>query len=52
MSMPGHEMLMPGMLTDEQMKELDQARGKDFDLLSYGRDKSPGGTGDDADITN
>jgi len=27
-------------------------RGKDFDLLSYGRDKSPGGTGDDADITN
>lgn len=28
-----HEMLMPGMLTDEQMKELDQARGKDFDRL-------------------
>ena len=28
-----HEMLMPGMLTDEQMKELDQARGKDFDKL-------------------
>jgi general secretion pathway protein G len=27
-------------------------RGKDFDLLSYGRDKSPGGTGDDADIAN
>lgn len=28
-----HEMLMPGMLTDAQMKELDQARGKDFDRL-------------------
>jgi uncharacterized protein (DUF305 family) len=28
-----HEMLMPGMLTDEQMKQLDQARGKEFDLL-------------------
>ena len=28
-----HEMLMPGMLTDPQMKELDQARGKDFDRL-------------------
>ena len=28
-----HEMLMPGMLTDEQMKQLDAARGKDFDLL-------------------
>ena len=28
-----HEMLMPGMLTDEQMKELDAARGKDFDRL-------------------
>ena len=28
-----HEMLMPGMLTDEQMKELDQARGTDFDRL-------------------
>lgn len=27
-------------------------RGKDFDLLSYGRDRAPGGTGDDADITN
>jgi uncharacterized protein (DUF305 family) len=26
-----HEMLMPGMLTDAQMKELDQARGPDFD---------------------
>ena len=26
-----HEMLMPGMLTDEQMKQLDQARGKEFD---------------------
>ena len=27
------EMLMPGMLTEEQMKELDQARGTDFDRL-------------------
>jgi general secretion pathway protein G len=24
----------------------------DFDLLSYGRDGQPGGTGEDADITN
>jgi uncharacterized protein (DUF305 family) len=28
-----HTMLMPGMLTDEQMKQLDAARGKDFDML-------------------
>jgi uncharacterized protein (DUF305 family) len=28
-----HQMLMPGMLTEAQMKELDQARGSDFDLL-------------------
>jgi len=28
-----HEMLMPGMLTDEQMKRLDQARGGEFDRL-------------------
>jgi len=28
-----HEMLMPGMLTDEQMKELDGARGNEFDRL-------------------
>jgi uncharacterized protein (DUF305 family) len=28
-----HEMLMPGMLTEAQMKELDQARGKEFDRL-------------------
>jgi uncharacterized protein (DUF305 family) len=33
MSMPGHAMLMPGMLTDEQMKQLDQARDKEFDRL-------------------
>lgn len=26
--------------------------GKDFNLVSYGRDRTPGGTGDDADITN
>jgi general secretion pathway protein G len=25
--------------------------GKDYDLLSYGHDRAPGGTGDDADIT-
>ena len=28
-----HTMLMPGMLTEEQMKQLDAARGKDFDVL-------------------
>ena len=28
-----HEMLMPGMLTDEQMKQLAQARGAEFDRL-------------------
>jgi uncharacterized protein (DUF305 family) len=28
-----HVMLMPGMLTSDQMKELDQARGKEFDRL-------------------
>ncbi|HEU4643238.1 MAG TPA: DUF305 domain-containing protein [Gemmatimonadaceae bacterium] len=28
-----HEMLMPGMLTAEQMKQLDGARGADFDRL-------------------
>jgi uncharacterized protein (DUF305 family) len=28
-----HEMLMPGMLTAEQMRQLDQARGPDFDRL-------------------
>jgi uncharacterized protein (DUF305 family) len=35
MSMPGmdHSMLMPGMLTPEQMTELDRARGADFDRL-------------------
>lgn len=27
-------------------------RGKDFDLLSLGRDKAAGGQGDDADIAN
>lgn len=25
--------------------------GKDYNLLSYGRDRAPGGTGDDADIS-
>lgn len=33
MSMPGHMMLMPGMLSAEQMTELDQARGSQFDHL-------------------
>jgi uncharacterized protein (DUF305 family) len=28
-----HVMLMPGMLTEEQMKELDQAQGPEFDRL-------------------
>jgi len=28
-----HEMLMPGMLTDAQMKQLDAARGREFDRL-------------------
>ncbi|MEP6691743.1 MAG: DUF305 domain-containing protein [Gemmatimonadaceae bacterium] len=28
-----HEMLMPGMLTEPQMKQLDAARGPDFDRL-------------------
>ncbi|HEY2064465.1 MAG TPA: DUF305 domain-containing protein [Gemmatimonadaceae bacterium] len=28
-----HEMLMPGMLTDAQMTQLDQARGPEFDRL-------------------
>jgi uncharacterized protein (DUF305 family) len=28
-----HEMLMPGMLSDEQMRALDAARGPDFDRL-------------------
>jgi uncharacterized protein (DUF305 family) len=28
-----HAMLMPGMLTDDEMKELNQARGKEFDRL-------------------
>jgi uncharacterized protein (DUF305 family) len=35
MSMPGmdHSALMPGMLTPEQMTELDRARGPEFDRL-------------------
>jgi uncharacterized protein (DUF305 family) len=28
-----HEMLMPGMLTDEELKRLDAARGSEFDRL-------------------
>jgi uncharacterized protein (DUF305 family) len=28
-----HQMLMPGMLTEEQLKQLDAARGRDFDRL-------------------
>ena len=30
-----HEMPMPGMLSDEQMRELDQARGGEFDRLFF-----------------
>ena len=36
MKMPNgmeHDMLMPGMLTDEQMSALDKARGSEFDRL-------------------
>jgi uncharacterized protein (DUF305 family) len=29
----GHDMLMPGMLTQAQLDELDQARGREFDRL-------------------
>jgi uncharacterized protein (DUF305 family) len=38
MTMPGshHEMLMPGMLTETQMRQLDQARGPEFDRLFLG----------------
>ena len=28
-----HEMMMPGMLSEDQMKQLDQARGTEFDRL-------------------
>jgi general secretion pathway protein G len=28
------------------------SRGKDYDLSSFGRDRTAGGSGDDADITN
>jgi uncharacterized protein (DUF305 family) len=33
MSMGDHQMLMPGMLTPEQLAQLDRARGKEFDRL-------------------
>jgi uncharacterized protein (DUF305 family) len=33
MDMSGHEMLMPGMLTQAQLAELDRARGTEFDRL-------------------
>ena len=33
MTMPMHEMLMPGMLTPAQMQQLDQAKGPEFDRL-------------------
>ena len=33
MSMPGHEMLMPGMLTAARLATLDSARGAEFDRL-------------------
>jgi len=32
--------------------QLPSTHGGDFDLLSYGKDGRPGGTGEDADITN
>ena len=28
-----HDMFMPGMLSDEEMAELDKARGSEFDRL-------------------
>jgi uncharacterized protein (DUF305 family) len=31
--MPGHEMLMPGMLTPKQMDALRNAKGEEFDRL-------------------
>jgi general secretion pathway protein G len=31
---------------------LPSSRGKDYDLISLGRDRAQGGTGDDADLTN
>ena len=39
-----HEMLMPGMLTDEEMAALDRARGPEFDRLFLDRhdQASPG----------
>jgi uncharacterized protein (DUF305 family) len=33
MMMNGHEMLMPGMLTQQQLEQLDRARGPEFDRL-------------------
>jgi uncharacterized protein (DUF305 family) len=33
MMMNGHEMLMPGMLTEAQLDQLDRARGPEFDRL-------------------
>jgi uncharacterized protein (DUF305 family) len=33
MMMGGHQMLMPGMLTEEQLAQLDAARGPEFDRL-------------------
>src|SRR6185503_8699012 len=33
MHMPGHQMLMPGMLTAKQMDALKEARGEEFDQL-------------------
>jgi uncharacterized protein (DUF305 family) len=33
MMMGGHQMLMPGMLTQEQLAQLDAARGREFDRL-------------------
>ena len=39
-----HDMLMPGMLTDEEMAALDEARGPEFDRLFLDRhDQAPPG---------
>ena len=39
-----HDMLMPGMLTDEEMAALDRARGPEFDRLFLARhDQAPPG---------
>jgi uncharacterized protein (DUF305 family) len=47
MAMSDHEMLMPGMLTQAQLAELDRARGTEFDrlfltdMIRHHRERSP-----------